>query len=217
MEVLELQPGLWRWTAPHPDWTPDEGGPDGWDPIVGCLYHEAPDAVVLIDPLVPAGEEGDRFWRALDRDVERAGRPVAVLLTVFWHERSAPAVMERYGASLWADERGLDRLSVAATHTVRPGHPLPGGIHAFDAVGRNELVLWLPEHHALVPGDILLGGGNGDIRLCPESWLHRDQNRQSVRRALRHLLELPIEQVLLSHGEPVLERGHEALAKALAA
>ena len=32
----ELHPGLWFWTAPHPEWTPSDGGPDGWPPEVSC-------------------------------------------------------------------------------------------------------------------------------------------------------------------------------------
>ena len=35
--------------------------------------------------------------------------------------------------------------------------------------------------------------------------------------ALRPLLELPIDRVLVTHGEPVLEDGYEALGRALAA
>jgi hypothetical protein len=30
--VRELQPGLWRWEAPHPDWTP--ANTEGWGPEV---------------------------------------------------------------------------------------------------------------------------------------------------------------------------------------
>ena len=29
MEIEQLRPRLWRWTATHPDWSPEEGGPDG--------------------------------------------------------------------------------------------------------------------------------------------------------------------------------------------
>ena len=81
MRVREVATGLWWWTALHPAWTPADGGPDGWEQEVGCVYYEAPGAVVLIDPLVPM-EDRDRFYRALDRDVERAGLPVRVLVTV---------------------------------------------------------------------------------------------------------------------------------------
>jgi hypothetical protein len=48
-----LHPGLSRWTARHPDWTPEEGGPEGWDPEVTSYMYEAPDALLLFDPLAP--------------------------------------------------------------------------------------------------------------------------------------------------------------------
>src|ERR687887_2327574 len=98
MRVQELSGGLWRWTGLHPEWTPEQGGPEGWEQEVGCVYYESPDAVVLVDPLVPPEDE-ERFWRALDRDVERARKPVRILLTVPWHGRSAEAVAARYGAA----------------------------------------------------------------------------------------------------------------------
>ncbi len=70
MRVREIEAGLWYWTGRHPVWTPADGGPDGWEQEVGCVYYEGPDAVVLFDPLVPM-EDPVRFYEALDRDVER--------------------------------------------------------------------------------------------------------------------------------------------------
>src|SRR5262245_43279182 len=87
VEVRELTPGLWRWTAPHPEW---EQGFD-WDREVGCVAADAGDAFALFDPLVP-----DDGWGGLDALVERVGRPVATLLTVEWHARSSAAVRDRY-------------------------------------------------------------------------------------------------------------------------
>ena len=219
MDAQELRPGLWRWTAPHPDWTPEEGGPEGWEPDVGCMYYEAPGTVVLIDPLAPPEESDDheRFWSALDRDVTDAGKPVAVLLTVYWHERSARAVAERYGASVWVPERGIRRLEqLRVTNPFQPGDPLPGGVLALPANrGGGEVLYWLAEHRALVPGDVLLGADDGGLRVCPDSWLPEDFRGEAFRTSLRYLLELPVERVLVSHGEPVLTDAREALARAL--
>jgi hypothetical protein len=97
MDVQRLADGLWRWTAPHPNaanW-PDFGPPV--PPEVGCVYYEALDAVVLIDPLLPTGEE-EEFLAHLDRDIGRLGCPVSILLTAAWHERSASFFRERYRA-----------------------------------------------------------------------------------------------------------------------
>jgi glyoxylase-like metal-dependent hydrolase (beta-lactamase superfamily II) len=193
VRVQELAPGLWRWTGLHPDWTPEQGGPEGWEQEVGCVYYEAPDAVVLIDPLVPPEDE-ERYWRALDRDVERAAKPVKVLRTVHWHERSAQAIGERYRAEV--------------------GGELPRGVEGHPAVHFEETIFWLPEHGALVFGDVVLGADGGGVRLCPESWLE-GAGHTELKDALRPLLELPVERLLVSHGEPVLESAPAALAQAL--
>jgi glyoxylase-like metal-dependent hydrolase (beta-lactamase superfamily II) len=196
MDVTRIGGGLWRWTAPHPDWEP--GG--GWDRDVGCVYYEGPDAVVLVDPLVPAGEE-ERFWEALDRDVERAKRPVVALRTVHWHQRSIDDVLARYpGAQL---------------RTAESNDPLPAGIEAYPVGRADETLFWIVQHRALVSGDVLLGSGAGGVRLCPDSWLPKDFRGEEFRASLRFLLELPVEMVLVSHGEPVLENGREALTAAL--
>jgi len=220
MDVDELRPGLWRWTLPHPDWRPEEAEDGGWEQIVASYSLETADGLVLADPLAPEPDspEHERFWSALDRDVERAGPP-AVLITVFWHARSAGPILERYeGASVWVHERAgaAARERVAYTDAFQIGDPLPGGFEALDARRFGEVLLWSPEHRALVAGDVLLGTPDGGVRMCPPSWLPEDIEPAEFRRSLQPLLELPIELVLLTHGEPVLAGGREAVARALA-
>ena len=212
MDVEQIADGLWRWTTRHPEWTPDAD----WERDVGCLYYEGPEAVVLIDPLVPAEpDERERFLRALDRDLEAARRPLAVVLTVFWHERSAQELVERYDAEFWAHEPALDRLSASVSNPFTLGDALPGEIQAFDADRRDEVLLWIPQHEALVAGDVLLGDGRGGVRVCPDDWLPEGVSPDEFRAALRPLLELPVERLLVSHGDPVLTGGRDALARAL--
>jgi hypothetical protein len=197
MELTELRPGLYRWTARHPDYVPDPEpeSPADWPEEVGCVAYEAPEALVLIDPLVP-----DELWPALDRLAE--GRRVAVLTTIGFHRRSRVAVAERYGAS-----------------TSRARKSLPEGVETIPIRHAGETMVWIPEHAALVPGDRILGGRDGGLRVCPDSWLGYLTSRisgEDLRAALRPLLQLPIELVLVSHGEPVLAGGRDALAQALA-
>jgi hypothetical protein len=198
MPLRELRPGLHRWTAAHPDWQADAepDSPADWPREVGCVAYEGPDALVLIDPLVP-----DDLWPELDRLAERHAR-VAVLTTIGFHRRSRDEVARRYGAS-----RSRAKAS------------LPGGVETIPIRRAGETMAWLSEHRALVPGDRLLGDGAGRLRVCPDSWLRYLRNGldgSELRRALRPLLDLPVELVLTSHGEPVLEDGHAALARALA-
>jgi glyoxylase-like metal-dependent hydrolase (beta-lactamase superfamily II) len=189
VRVHEIATGLWRWTALHPAWTPADGGPDGWEQEVSCVFYEAPGAIVLVDPLVPM-EDRDRFFEALDRDVERIGRPVRVLLTVGHHRRSSGELAERYSGTIGE---------------------MPAGVQiAFDRWG--ERVYWIPEHRALVFGDVVVGRAGG-LRL-PRTWIG-DEHYDAVVAGLRPLLDLPVERVLVAHGEPVLEEAQAALAAAL--
>jgi glyoxylase-like metal-dependent hydrolase (beta-lactamase superfamily II) len=201
MDVRELRPGLWRWTAAHPEWEHAEH----WGPEVGSVYAELPDALVMVDPLVPQDEE-DRFWEALDRDVERVGKPVHVLLTVHWHERSVAAVLDRYKATLWRpEEKGT----------------LPAGVHAEVVKGSDwvEALFFLEPHRALIAGDLLIGKAGGGIEL-PVGWFpkgEQDWAEQELKPELRKRLgELPVELVVVSHGEPVLDDGAAELERALA-
>ena len=156
MRVQEIATGLWRWTGLHPAWTPAEGGPDGWEQEVGCYYYEAPESIVLFDPLVPM-EDRDRFFEALDRDVERAGRPVRVLVTVEDHRRSAAELAERYDGTLGEVPAGVQIV-----------------LDRWD-----EQVYWIPEHAALVFGDLVLAR-DGRLEL-PRTWLGEDRYERGPR------------------------------------
>ena len=207
MEVLQIAPGLWRWTGWHEEWKQD----------VGSVYVETPGEVVLIDPIVPP-EDTERFWKALDDDVKRVGGEVHVLVSVFWHTRDAKEMVERYRARVWAPRRGrpaIERRAGVVTDAFAPGDPLPGGLQALPTARAAEVVYWIPEHRALVPGDVLLTDKRGGIRLCPASWLPASVDQPKLAESLRPLLDLPVERVLLSHGEPVLAGGKTALAAAL--
>lgn len=208
MEVQRLREGLWRWTAPHPDWEPGGEGPAAWPEQVGCVYYEAPDATVLIDPLVPAdADEAARFYDALDRDVERRGRPISVLRTIFWHERSCAAVRERYATTeRWP--QGVEQIPF--------GDP------------RDEVALHIAEHRALVFGDMIVGSDTlgtappGGLLVAPASW-HDDPPEQrawfdeSADGALESLVHFGADMVLVAHGTPVTAGGGAALRAALAA
>ncbi len=171
--------------------------------------------MLLIDPLVPGEpEQRETFLARLDEDVQRNGKPVAILLTIFWHERSTAELAERYGASVWAHKAAAGRIETPLTNPFMPGDVLPGGLIGLDGQRAFETIYWLPEQRALVPGDSVLGDGAGGLQVAPEAWL-RDTTRAELKLALRALLDLPVELVLVSHGEPVLADGHAALAAAL--
>jgi len=198
MDVKALAPGLYRWTARHPAWRPGAppDSPGDWPPAVGCVAYAAAEGLVLVDPQLPA-EDG---WPALDALVAEHGPAVAVLTTIRFHGRSGERVAERYGG---------ERLGVGA------GVP---GVEPIPLAGADETLFWLPRVRALIAGDRLIGAAGGGLRVCPQPWLDYLPGGLTVaelRDRLRPLLELSVELVLVSHGEPVLADGAAALAGAL--
>jgi glyoxylase-like metal-dependent hydrolase (beta-lactamase superfamily II) len=160
------------------------------------VYYEADDAVTLIDPLLPRGLEDD-FLAALDRDVARLDRPVAVLLTAPWHKRDAASVAERYGTTVWAHPAAQARLTFATQAGT-----LPNGVETFSACGvaEGDVVFYLRPHRALVVAEVFMGIG-GALRVCPSPAL---QDRAAFERSLQTLLSWPIDHVLVAHGEPMI-------------
>jgi len=161
-----------------------------WPQLVGCVAVDLGDRVVFVDPLVPYA-----LWPRLDELVGR--RAVHVLTTVSSHRRSAEEVVERYAGTTDA----------------------PAGVVPI-AVPARETQYWLPSFGALVVGDRVIGDGRGGLRLCPASWLRGGASPVSVSElaeGLRPLLELPIELVLVSHGDPVLDGAQDELRRALGA
>jgi glyoxylase-like metal-dependent hydrolase (beta-lactamase superfamily II) len=177
----------------HPRW---EHWPDHerWPREVGCVYYEADDATVLIDPLVPAGEE-DAFFHHLDADVERRRLPVVILLTAEWHRRSADELAARYDA--------------------RIGSPLPAGMEEVVIEGSDErqVAYFIRPHASLVVCEIFAVDADGELRACQSPALARPDELEA---SLVRIMELPIERLLVSHGEPVLEDAKARMAEALA-
>ena len=213
MRVTRLAEGLWRWTALHPEWKPGADGPDGWEQEVSSVYLEAPDHVVLVDPLVP-GDERERFFEALDRDVERTGRPVAIVLTCESHGRSAAELRERYDAEVWAPAGAVGLTRAPVTRPFGLGDALPGGLEPQDTGFPAEVLLWIPAHATLVAGDAIRGTADGGLRRGPDSWLPEELEPARFVEALAGVLRLPVERVVPAHGDTVEE---EALAKLRAA
>jgi glyoxylase-like metal-dependent hydrolase (beta-lactamase superfamily II) len=219
MEFVELRPGLYRWELPHPEWTPADAEGGGWEEVVASYALDADGGLVLIDPLAPpdGSDDAEQFWGWVSERASSSGADPSVLITIFWHARSSQAVLDRFpGGSIWSYEPARELVSerTGVTHGFREGQELPARIVAYHAGRALEVVLWLPSHRALVAGDVLLGGVEG-ARLCPRSWLGGNRTYDDIREALAPVLDLPVELLLLTHGEPVLVDALAALRRAL--
>src|SRR5262245_50070834 len=165
MEVTPIAGGLWRWTAPHPEWTPEKDKPGGWGRMVGSVYYEpaaaGAKALTLVDPLAPpaGSEEARKFWAALDRDVERARLPVVIFTTVGYHKRGAAEIQRRYadkhGAEIAAHADAVSHLGFAPTWLFGAQSAPRTGVeaHPIEGLDVGETALFIREHRALVIGD----------------------------------------------------------------
>ena len=219
--MRELRPGLWHWTAPHPEWQPDEP----WDQNVSSYAVDDGKRLLLFDPIAPPSEI----------ETLAAEREAAVVLTAPWHERDTESLVERLGMPVYtplpdsaeylmetygitAEQAGdgspdivwLVREGKGEAHPYAAGDRLDVGVEAFPGQKPNDMVLWIETHGAVVAGDTLVDFGNGlEINA---RWLeYQKAEREDVVAGLRPLLELPVEHVLATHGGPfdraALDRG----------
>jgi len=151
---------------------------------------------LLLDPLLPPPSARDA-WARIDSFAADA-----VVILKPDHIRDVDLIVRWYGARalgpflFWRDDIPQTELE-----PVRPGDELPGGLLALDdGRGMMETPLYLPEQRALVFADGLTAPA-GELRVWASA-----QHVQRALPALRSMLELPFEHVLVSHGEPVHTR-----------
>jgi hypothetical protein len=133
-------------------------------------------------------------WERLD-----ARPPTVVVVLKPDHVRDVDLFVRRYRARAFGPWL-FWRRSIPETELepIQPDSELPGGLVAlYDGRWRHETPLWLPEQRALVFADGMTAPG-GELRVWANPWLEK-----RVLPALRELLELPFEHVIVSHGEPV--------------
>ena len=204
LEVHDVASGLWVWRVEHPDWAPGLA----WERTVTSTCVESGGEVVVLDPLAPVGDAADELWARLN-----ARPPTLAAVLKPDHIRDVDLFVRRYDARAfgprlyWRDDIPETRLD-----PIEPGDELPGGLVAlYDGRGRNETPLWLPEQRALVFADALTAPEGGRLRVWGTPW-----HEERALPALRALLELPFEPVIVSHGAPVHDRAayERALASA---
>ena len=196
---------MWRWTARHAEWHPGRFGAE-----VASFAAETGDGTLLVDPLV--GHDG--VLERLD-----ALEPQAILITIPYHTRSAEALSERYGVPIHGHPAVAKRLE--RTKRLKPIEgELPGGARAY-RVGkprRHETPVHLPSHRALAWGDVMVTTPEGELRLWNFDRVDDKRirwYRERFNPTLAPLLELDLERILVTHGEPVLTDGSAALRAAI--
>jgi hypothetical protein len=194
--VQEIAPGIWHWTARHPN--------------IGIRVSSyfLPAEGVLIDPLAP--EEG------LD-GLAAFGQPTDILLTNRHHYRSSAELAERFGVTVRCVRQGLHEFSDG--RAVEPfdfGDELPGGAIAYEvgAICPDETALHFPTLSALAVADgAVRYDPEGALTFVPDRFMDEpERTKAGLLESYRRLAALDFEHLLLAHGEPVVGSGREALS-----
>jgi hypothetical protein len=191
-EVRDVAPGLWIWRVEHPGWSPSTR----WDSFVTSTYVESCGEVLVLDALAPPDDARD-VWARLD-----AQPPTVAVVLKPDHVRDVDLFVQPYACRAfgpWLFFRG-DAPETELEY-VEPGVEFPGGLLAlYEGRFRMEPPLWLLEQRALVFADALT---ERDRELLV--W-GSPAHEERVLPALRKMLELPFEHVIISHGAPVHDR-----------
>jgi glyoxylase-like metal-dependent hydrolase (beta-lactamase superfamily II) len=191
-ELRDVTTGLWLWRVEYPDWHPQAG----WEPMVSSTCVETGGEVVLLDPMAPP-VEATEIWERFD-----AHPPTVVVALKPDHVRDVDVFVQRYGARAYGPYLfWRNNIPQTELEPIEPGSELPGGLLAlYEGRGRNETPVWLPEQRTIVFADALTERG-GELLVWGTPW-----HEERVLPALRALLALPFERVIISHGEPVHDR-----------
>jgi hypothetical protein len=159
--------------------------------VVTSVFVEAGEERLAIDPIVPSPEPIEA-WRRLE-----SNPPTAVAITMPDHVRDISLFARKYHARAFGPMFFFpDDLPSVRLESIAADSKLPGGVIAlYDARGRLETPLWLPKHKVIVFGDALTER-SGELRVWDSPW---HQTRELP--ALRAMLELPFERVIISHAD----------------
>jgi glyoxylase-like metal-dependent hydrolase (beta-lactamase superfamily II) len=199
--------GVWRFEAIHPEWTEEDAGEDGWDPLVGWWAVSTQAGLLLIDPLIDD-------WPAIDQLVEENGGCAGIIRTILFHQRTIAEAASRYSTEVWARRYQGDENALPFDRELTDGEEPFEGVTAHGLERVDEIAVWLARQRALIFGDAMLRSGDGELRICPDSWDQPPGGPAHVRALLRELTELPVEHVLVSHGPLVLGDGFSSLRAA---
>lgn len=205
--MREVLPGVFHWTALHPNikvavssyWLEDDG--------------------VLIDPLIPPDLGVEWF-------AERTTSPAAIILTNRHHYRASDQLVQRFGCPVYCVRAGLHQFTRGEPVTGFDfGGELPGGLRAVEIGGLcpDDTALYLARLSAIWFADGVVSGGPRDqgaqLGFVPASLMDdpAETRRQLLGALERVLRDYPLEHVLLAHGEPLIGAGRIQLEELLSA
>ena len=185
----ELAPGIWHWTAPHPN--------------IGLEVSSywIPELRLLLDPIAVPDEI---------EDVD------CILLTCRHHVRDSLEAAERFDATVQAPRTGMH--DYGDDTPIQPydfGNRLVGGAvtaHQVGGLSPDETALHIPSVSALSIADGAIRYGD-ELHFVPDQYMDDPENdKADLKRGFGELADqLDFDVLLLAHGKPYPSGGRDAL------
>lgn len=210
--LKEIAVGIWQWEHRPRGLAPGEFG------IRTSYALAVGQETLLIDPLMNGDD--DPALPALDDVVH--GR-VRILISKPWHTRSAGTLWRRYRqakAHIYGHRDVASRLEDTSGFTPVTGGTAIGEVAYYHPLGRPpraEQPIEIAAHRAVVFGDAVVET-DGDLRVWEDPLGSEKRQRwwdERYRPTIERLAGPQTENVLVTHGQPVLRDGAAALRRAL--
>jgi len=189
--MRELAPGIWHWTAPHPNIGVDVSS------------YWIPGLKLLLDPLAVPDEVDD---------VE------CILLSCRHHVRDSLEAAERFDATIQAPRTGMhDYPEDTPIQPYDFGIGILAGevtAHEVGGLSPDETALHIPSVHALAIADGAIRYGD-ELHFVPDQYMDDpEQDKADLKRGFGELADqLDFDVLLLAHGQPYPTGGREALRR----
>ena len=187
--MRELAPGIWHWTAPHPNIGVDVSS------------YWIPGLKLLLDPLAVPDEVDD---------VE------CILLSCRHHVRDSLEAAERFDATIQAPRTGMhDYPEDTPIQPYDFGIGILAGevtAHEVGGLSPDETALHIPSVHALAIADGAIRYGD-ELHFVPDQYMDDpEQDKADLKRGFGELADqLDFDVLLLAHGTPYPTGGRDAL------
>jgi glyoxylase-like metal-dependent hydrolase (beta-lactamase superfamily II) len=191
----ELAPGVFHWTAVHPNLGRD---------VSSYLHAESG---TLIDPMTPA--EGVEFFDADGR------RPQRVVLTNRHHLRDSERFAAAFAIPILCHEAGLHEFKGGPdVKAFAWGDELAPGVRALEvgAICDEESALLIESGDGfLAVADAVINYGG--LGFVPDRYIGDDPPaiHSAIRAAYGRLLDQPFDSLLPAHGDPIVGGAKDAL------
>ena len=189
--MRELAPGIWHWTAPHPNIGVDVSS------------YWIPGLKLLLDPLAVPDEVDD---------VE------CILLSCRHHVRDSLEAAERFDATIQAPRTGMhDYPEDTPIQPYDFGIGILAGevtAHEVGGLSPDETALHIPSVHALAIADGAIRYGD-ELHFVPDQYMDDpEQDKADLKRGFGELADqLDFDVLLLAHGTPYPSGGRDALRR----